>query len=73
MMTEPIEQQMLDVLREIRSGQREVVQALTEHRALVQEQMQASRSAVAESIQLHRVGLVRQRNISQLGAAGILA
>jgi hypothetical protein len=74
-MTEPIEQQMLQVLREIRSGQREVLQALAEHRALVQEQMQTSRSAVAESVQLQRVGLARQRTISLVcrrGHTGLL-
>lgn len=67
------EQQILDVLREIRDGQREALKAMEEHRALVREQIQISRNNVAESVGLQRLGLQRQRTVTLIAVPGILA
>jgi len=67
------EQQVLEVLREIREGQREALKAMAEHRALVKEQIQISRNNVAESVGLQRLALQRQRTITIIAIPGILA
>ena len=67
------EQQILEVLREIREGQREALKAMEEHRALVKEQIQISRNNVAESVGLQRLALQRQRTITIIAIPGILA
>jgi len=67
------EQQVLEVLREIREGQREALKAMEEHRALVKEQIQISRNNVAESVGLQRLALQRQRTITIIAIPGILA
>jgi len=67
------EQQVLEVLREIREGQREALKAMEEHRALVKEQIQISRNNVAESVGLQRLGLQRQRTVTIIAIPGILA
>ena len=67
------EQQVLEVLREIREGQREALKAMEEHRAFVKEQIQISRNNVAESVGLQRLALQRQRTITIIAIPGILA
>ena len=67
------EQKILEVLREIREGQREALKAMEEHRALVKEQIQISRNNVAESVSLQRLGLQRQRTVTIIAIPGILA
>ena len=54
-------QQILDVLRKIRAGQREALVAMEEHRALVKEQIRISRNTVEESVGLQRLASQRQR------------
>ncbi len=72
-MNQETEQKMLGVLREIREGQREALTAMEEHRSLVKEQIQISRSNVKESVDLQRLALKRQRVITIIAVPGILA
>ena len=64
--------QILEVLREIREGQREALQTMKEQQALVKEQLQTSRSIVAESVELQKLGLKRQRTVTLIAVPGIL-
>ena len=72
-MSQDTDQRILETLREIRDGQREIVAALGVQRALVEEQIKASRTRVEESIGLQREGLRRQRTVLVLAAVGIAA
>ena len=70
-MSPDTERQILEVLREIRDGQGEVISRLAAHHALAEEQM--SRTAVDESMRLQREALKRQRSIALIAVPGILA
>jgi len=72
-MTQDVNHQILETLREIRDAQREIVAALGAQRELVEEQIKASRTRVEESISLQREGLRRQRTVLLLAAVGIAA
>ena len=63
----------LQTLREIRDGQREIIQLLSAQRALVEEQSRRSRETIAESVGLQRQALARQRAITLIAVPGILA
>jgi hypothetical protein len=72
-MSEEHDRQALDVLREIREGQREMVALLTAQRALVEEQLRTYRDRVDESVSLQREAVRRQRSITLFAIPGILA
>lgn len=72
-MNQDTEQKILDVLREIRDGQREALTAMQEHRSLVKEQIQISQSNVEKSVGLQQLALKRQRTITFIAVPGILA
>ena len=72
-MSQENEQQMLEVLREIRDGQREVLGLLSAQRAAAEEQVRKSRESIAESVALQRLGLARQRTVTLIAVPGILA
>lgn len=72
-MNQDTEQKILDVLREIRDGQREALTAMQEHRSLVKEQIQISQSNVEKSVGLQHLALKRQRTITFIAVPGILA
>ena len=72
-MNQETEQKLLDLLREIRDGQREALGVMEEHRSLVKEQIQISRSNIEESVNLQRLGLKRQKVITLIAVPGILA
>ena len=72
-MNQETEQKLLDLLREIRDGQREALGVMEEHRALIKEQIQISRSNIEESVNLQRLGLKRQKVITLIAVPGILA
>ena len=72
-MSQDVDHQILETLREIRDGQREIVAGLGAQRALVEEQVKLSRTRVEESIGLQREGLRRQRTVLSLAAVGIAA
>ena len=72
-MSQENEQQMLEVLREIRDGQREVLGLLNAQRAAAEEQVRKSRESIAESVALQRLALARQRTVTLIAVPGILA
>ena len=71
-MSERRDEEMLAVLREIRDGQRQVLQAMAEQRALAERQLENSRRVVDESVGLQRQALARQRSITLIAVPGIL-
>lgn len=64
--------QIIEVLSEIRDHQRDALQTMKAQQALVKEQLEISRSAVAESVALQRLGLKRQRTVTLIAVPGIL-
>jgi hypothetical protein len=72
-MNEETQQQILDVLRELRDGQRDALIAMEKHRSLVEEQIRVSRSNVEESVSLQRLALKRQRVVTLIAVPGIIA
>jgi len=67
------EQQMLETLREIRDGQREIIGLLTAQRAAADEQIKKQRENIAESLALQRLSLARQQTVVRFAIPGILA
>ena len=65
--------EMLATLREIRDNQRALLEQVSAQRMLVEEQVKRSRESVAESIALQKLALSRQRSVSALAFAGIVA
>ncbi|MES2626320.1 MAG: hypothetical protein V4628_13635 [Pseudomonadota bacterium] len=66
------ENQILGVLREIRDNQIEALQTMKAQQALVKEQIELSRTTVAESVDLQRLALKRQRTVTLIAVPGIL-
>ena len=73
MSDEQYRHESLNVLREIRDTQREILAQLGAQRALTEEQVRRSRETVEESIGLQRLALQRQRSITLIAVPGILA
>jgi hypothetical protein len=71
--TQEEQKEILDTLREIRDGQREVIQLLSAQRALAEEQLKKSRETIAESVGLQRLALQRQRTITLIAIPALLA
>jgi len=71
--TDEYQNRLLETLREIRDGQREIVALLSAQRSLVEEQLKRSHSSVEESIDLQKLALRRQRTITLIAVPGILA
>ena len=71
-MSQENEQQILEVLREIRDGQREMLVLLAAQRAAAEEQVKKSRESIAESVALQRLALARQRTVMLIAVPGIL-
>jgi hypothetical protein len=72
-MNQDINQPILDTLREIRDGQREIIGLLSAQQAIAQEQLKRSRETIAESVSLQRLALRRQGTITLIAVPGILA
>jgi len=72
-MSQENEQQTLEVLREIRDGQREVLGLLTAQRVAAEEQVRKSGERIAESVALQRLALDRQRTVTLIAVPGIVA
>jgi hypothetical protein len=72
-MADDIQQELLTVLREIRDNQRAVLAEAAPQRALLEDQVKRSGESVAQSIALQKVALSRQRSVSVLAFAGIVA
>jgi hypothetical protein len=72
-MSPETENQILEVLCEIRDSQRDALQTMKAQQALVKEYIEISRSTVAESMALQRLGLQRQRTVTLIAVPLILA
>jgi len=68
----PQDEELVATLREIRDGQRELIQIVSAHRALAEEQLKRSRETIAESVGLQRLALQRQRAITLIAVPAIL-
>jgi len=65
-------QRILETLREIRDGQREMLALVVAQQARAEEQIRKSRDSVAESVGLQRLALQRQRTVVWLALPAIL-
>jgi hypothetical protein len=72
-MSEETQQQVVDLLREIRGGQREIIALLSAQQAAAAEHIKKSGESVAESVGLQRLALKRQRTVTLIAVPGILA
>ena len=72
-MNQETEQQVLETLRDIREGQREIIKLLSAQHAAAEEQIKKSRETIAESVGLQRLALRRQRTVTLIAVPGILA
>ena len=72
-MSQDRDEQTLEILREIRDAQREVVSLLTAQRSLAEEQLRRSQERIAESVALQREALRRQKTITLIAIPGIIA
>lgn len=72
-MSDDTSQQIVDTLREIRDGQREIIAHLAAQRALAEEQISRARAGMEESVGLQREALRRQKSITYIAVPGILA
>ena len=67
------QQQVLELLTEIRDGQRQIVDLMIKQQQIAEEQILKSRATVDESVNLQRLALQRQRTITLIAVPGILA
>jgi type VI protein secretion system component VasF len=67
------EQAALEVLREIRDGQREIAGLLVKLHALSEAHYTQARATIDESVELQRAGLRRYRTVSLVAFTGIAA
>jgi hypothetical protein len=67
------DEETLQVLKEIRDGQRAILAELGAQRALMQEQAQRYKSITDESVGLQREAVRRQRSITLVAVPAILA
>jgi len=72
-MSEENQRQVVDILREIREGQREIIRLLSAQQGAAEEHIKKSRESVAESVGLQRLALKRQRTVTLIAVPGILA
>lgn len=64
--------EILATLRDIRDGQRELLEQIKAQRALAEDQMRQSRERVEESMGLQREALRRQRTITVVALPALL-
>ena len=72
MAQDQVEQEQLQLLREIRDGQQRMIDLMTAQQALAEEQVKRSRDSIEESVGLQRLALQRQRTITIVAVPGIL-
>ena len=72
-MSQDEQQQILETLREIRDGQREMMALMRAQKELAEEQLQKSQQRIEESMGLQRLALQRQRSITLIAVPAILA
>jgi hypothetical protein len=66
------EQQILEVLRDIREGQNKIIEGLAAQRALAESQILATRKQIDESVGLQREALRRQRVVGRIAVPSIV-
>lgn len=66
------DRQILETLRELRDGQRELIGLINAQQAMAQEQLARSRETVTESVGMQRVALQRQKVITLFAIPAIL-
>lgn len=71
--TDDTGRQILDTLRELRDGQREMIDLFKSQQALAHEQLNRSRETVAESVDMQRLALKRQKTIVMFALPAIFA
>ncbi|MBI1942553.1 MAG: hypothetical protein HYS35_02715 [Betaproteobacteria bacterium] len=71
-MSEDNQQQILETLREIREGQREIIELLSANKSVAEEQIRSSKERIGESIGLQRQALQRQRVVTLIAVPGIV-
>lgn len=64
--------EQLQLLREIRNGQQQIIALMTTQQALAEEQMRRSRDSIDESVSLQKLALQRQRTITIVAVPGII-
>ena len=64
-------QEIIAVLKEIREGQREIIEHLQAQRALAEEQLHKSQQRVEESVGLQREALRRQGMVTRVALLAI--
>ena len=72
-MSQDEQQQILETLREIRDGQREMMALMRAQKELAEEQLQKSQQRIEESMGLQRLALQRQKSITLIAVPAILA
>jgi hypothetical protein len=72
-MSQDREMDTLEVLKEIRDGQREIIALLNAQRALAEEQLRKSQERIEESVGLQKEALRRVRSVTLIAVPGILA
>ncbi len=70
--TDDTDRQILETLRELRDGQRELIRLIAAQQALAQEQFARSRETVTEPVGMQRVALQRQKMLTLFAVPGIL-
>ena len=65
-------QEHLQILREIRDGQQQIIALMTAQQRLAEAQLKRSHDSIEESVGLQRLALQRQRTITFIAVPGIL-
>ena len=66
-------EETVDILKDIRQGQREIIALLTSQRALAEQQLQKSQQRIEESVGLQKEALRRQRTVTVFAVPAIFA
>jgi hypothetical protein len=70
---EPREDGALELLKDIRDGQREIIALLAAQHTLAEQQLQRSQQRIEESVGLQKEALRRQRSITLVAVPAIFA
>jgi len=72
MAQDQLSQDHLQILREIRDGQQQIIDLLISQRALAEEQIRKSRVSIEESVGLQKLVLRRQRAVTLFAVPAII-
>jgi hypothetical protein len=65
-------QEQLQILREMREGQQQIIALMTTPQALAEEQVRRSRDSIDESVGLQKLALQRQRTVTLVAMPAII-